>query len=72
MESQALQELVRKIFSDEETKSQFAANPESVLSKFSLTEQEKDAVLRTQTKFGPITSNSLQLSVAMPLDDFWF
>ena len=30
MESQALQELVRKIFSDEETKSQFAANPESV------------------------------------------
>ena len=52
MESQALQELVRKIFSDEETKSQFAANPESVLSKFSLTECEKEAILRAQTKFG--------------------
>jgi hypothetical protein len=71
MESQALQELVRKIFSDEETKAQFAANPESVLSKFSLTECEKKAVLRAQAKFGLIHSDSLQLSVARPLDDFW-
>jgi len=71
MESQALQELVRKIFSDEETKSQFAATPESVLSKFSLTECEKEAILRAQTKFGLTNSDSLQLSAAMPLDDFW-
>ena len=72
MESQALQELVRKIFSDEETKSQFAANPESVLSKFSLTASEKEAVLHTQTKFGLTNSDSLHLSVAGPLDDYWF
>ncbi|MGA9695928.1 MAG: hypothetical protein WBQ62_05915 [Dehalococcoidales bacterium] len=70
MESQALQELVRKIFNDEETKSQFAANPESILSKFSLTMHEKEAVLRTQTKFGLINSDSL--ATFIPLDDDWF
>jgi hypothetical protein len=72
MESQALQELVGKIFSDEETKSQFAANPEGVLSKFALTECERRAVLSAETKFGLINSDSLHLSVAGPLDDYWF
>ena len=71
METKELQELVRKIFSDEETKCQFIANPESVLSKFSLTACEKEAVLRSQTKFGLVNYNSLQLSTAVPLDNYW-
>ena len=41
MKSQSLQGLVKKIFADEKTKAQFLKNPESVLSKFGLTDQEK-------------------------------
>ena len=41
MKSQALQELVKKIFGDEKTKLQFMSDPDSILSQFTLTEQEK-------------------------------
>jgi len=41
MKSPQLQEMVRKIFSDEEIKSQFITSPESVLSRYSLTDDEK-------------------------------
>ena len=41
MKSQALQDLVKKIFSDEKTKAQFLKDPNSVISQFALTEQEK-------------------------------
>ena len=44
MKSQALQDLVKRIFSDEKTKRQFMSNPEGVLAQFNLTEQEKKAV----------------------------
>ncbi len=65
MKSQALQELVKKIFSDEKTKSQFMSNPDSVLAQFALTEQEKKAVLNTHAKLGLVTSDSLQLEAAI-------
>ena len=58
MKSQALQELVKKIFSDEKTRQQFESNPDSVLAQFTLTEQEKKAVLNTHTKLGLVTSDS--------------
>ena len=61
MKSQALQELVKKIFSDEKTKQQFMSNPESVLSQFTLTKQERKAILNTYTKLGLATSESGQL-----------
>ena len=69
MKSQALQELVKKIFGDEKTKSQFMANPDSVLAQFDLTEQEKEAVLNTYAKLGLATADSQQLEVA--LDPTW-
>jgi len=65
MKSQSLQELVKKIFGDEKTKSQFMANPDSVLSQFTLTEQEKKAVLNIHAKLGLVTSDSGQLEVAL-------
>ena len=65
MESQALQELVKKIFSDEEIRSQFMANPDSVLSQFSLTEDEKKAVLKTHARLGLMTSDSAQLEATI-------
>jgi hypothetical protein len=72
MKSQALQELVKKIFSDEKTKQQFMSNPESVLSQFKLTEQEKRAVIATHAKMGMVTSDSPQLEAALkPTTDWW-
>jgi hypothetical protein len=71
MKSQALQELVKKIFSDEEIKSQFMANPDSVLAMFSLTEDEKKAVLKTHVRLGQMTSDSAQLEATIEPDVFW-
>ena len=65
MKSQALQDLVKKIFSDEKTKSQFMSNPDSVLAQFNLTEQEKKAVLNIHAKLGLVTSDSQQLEAAL-------
>jgi len=65
MKSQALQELVKKIFSDEKTKSKFMTDPDSVLGHFNLTEQEKKAVLITHAKLGLVTADSGQLEVAI-------
>lgn len=72
MKLQPLQELVSKIFSDEEIRSQFMSNPNSVLSRFSLTEDEKKAVLQTYTKLGLITSNSAQMEAAVEPWANWF
>ncbi len=65
MKSQALQELVKKIFGDEKTKSEFMSNPDSVLARFNLTETEKRAVLKTHAKLGLATSGSQQLEAAV-------
>ena len=71
MKSQALQELVKKIFSDEKTKHQFMSDPDSVLAEFTLTEQEKKAVLSTHAKLGLVTSNSQQLEAALESTFDW-
>lgn len=65
MKSQALQELVKKIFGDEKTRSQFMSNPDSVLSQFALTEQEKKAVLNNHARLGLVTSDSRQLEAVL-------
>ena len=65
MKSQALQELVKKIFGDEKTKLQFMSDPDSILSQFALSEQEKNAVLKTHAKLGLVTSDSQQLAAAL-------
>lgn len=71
MKSQSLQELVKKIFGDEKTKSQFMANPDSVLAQFNLTEEEKRAVLKTHAKLGLVTSDSPQLEAALNPTQDW-
>jgi hypothetical protein len=72
MKSQALQQLVKKIFGDEKTKAQFMSDPESVISQYSLTEQEKKAVLSTHARLGLVTSGSPQLEAAIDLKTNWF
>lgn len=49
MESKGLQELVKKVFGDTITKSEFEHDPESVVARFHLTEPERKAVLATAT-----------------------
>jgi hypothetical protein len=71
MESKELKELVKKIFGDEKTKQQFISNPEGVISQFSLTEQEKKAVLNTHAKMGLVTSVSPQLEAAIKPTWIW-
>jgi len=71
MKSQSLKHLVQKIFSDEKTKQQFISDPESVISQFSLTKQEKKAVLNTHAKLGLITSDSIQLEQAVGPLSWW-
>jgi hypothetical protein len=71
MKSQALQEMIKKIFSDEKTKLQFMSNPESVLAQFNLSEQEKKAVLNTHAKLGLATADSQQLEAALDPLSYW-
>lgn len=72
MKSQALRELIKSIFTSDETKKQFESDPNSVLSQFSLTEQEKKAVLSAHAKFGLVSMNSPQLEAAIKADITWF
>ena len=71
MKSPALQEFVKKIFSDEKMRRQFEADPEKTLSKLSLTEQEKKAVLSSHTRLGLVTGNSQQLEAALEPTGQW-
>jgi hypothetical protein len=72
MKSKGLQELVAKVFSDEKTKLQFESDPEVVISQFTLTEQEKKAVMKTHARLGLVTSNSTQLEAAIDPTSSWF
>lgn len=71
MKSQTLQELVKKIYSDEKTQQEFQNNPESVLSRFSLTKQEKNAVLKTHAKMGLVATNSQHLEATLRANEGW-
>ncbi len=71
MKSQALQELVKKIFGDEKTRSQFESDPESVLARFSLTDEEKRAVLSINAKLGLVGAGSSQLEAAIEPTATW-
>ena len=71
MESQELKQLVNKIFGDEDTKAEFLRDPESVISRFSLTEQEKMAILSTHAKLGLVAGDTMQLEEAIEPDVAW-
>ncbi len=71
MESQELKRLVSKIFGDKETREEFLKNPENVISRFSLTEQEKRAVLSTHAKVGLVNGDSMQLESVIGPRTMW-
>ncbi len=72
MESTELKQLVSKIFSDKDTRAEFLKDPESVISRFSLSEQEKRAVLRTHAKLGLVTGDSIQLEETIAPRGMWY
>jgi hypothetical protein len=72
MKSQALQELVKKIFGDEKTRREFQKDPESVLARYNLTEQEKKAVLNTNAKLGLVATGSGQLEATLKANEGWW
>ncbi len=69
MNSQALQDLVKRIFADEETKRQFTADPRGFLATTDLTDEEKKAVLSTQARLGLVTSSGQVQAGPMA---FWY
>ena len=71
MKSIAIQEMVKKIFSSEETKSQFIADPNSIISHYELSEIEKKAVMVTHAKLGLVAGNSSQLSAVVGPLSWW-
>jgi hypothetical protein len=71
MKSEALQELVKKIFSEENTKQEFISNPESIISRYKLNKQEKRAVLACYSRFGLINNNSQQLESTLDPISEW-
>ncbi len=71
MKSQALQELVKKIFGDEKIKSEFMSNPDSVLARFNMTEVEKKAVLNMHARLGLVVSDSSQLAAVINPTSYW-
>jgi hypothetical protein len=72
MKSRTLQELINQIFSNAKTKQQFLNNPESVISQFSLTEQEKRAVLDVHSRIGLVTTDSPQLEAVIDPNITWW
>ena len=58
MKSEALQQLIKKLFGDEQARSEFKADPNRVISRYALTEEEKRAVLATHSRMGMVTTGS--------------
>jgi len=71
MKSQALQNLVKAIFSDEKSRQEFLANPHDVLSRYKLSDEEKKAVLDVHAKLGLVNGNSSQLEAAIDPTVIW-
>lgn len=72
MKSQELQKLVKEIFSNEKTRLEFSSNPNVVLARYNLTEQEKKAVLNTKIEMGVVSSDSPQLEATLVPRSGWF
>jgi hypothetical protein len=70
MGSRALQQMVHKIFNDNETKEKFLKDPESVIAGYTLTGREKKAVLTAHARVGLVT-NSTQLAIEEGPFNMW-
>jgi hypothetical protein len=67
MESQALKDLVKKLFSDQQSKQQFLSDPDSILPQFALTSAEKKAVLSSRAQLALATPDGQMNTEVAPL-----
>jgi hypothetical protein len=67
----AMKDLVKRIFSDEATKTRFASDPDSLMSEFSLSENEKKAVTTTFAHLGTGSSGSANMASTVGTMDEW-
>ncbi len=70
MASKSVQELVKKLFTEEETRAQFQKDPESILSRSTLSDSEKRSILATYKRSG-LTSNGTALAGTIEPLIFW-
>lgn len=71
MGADALREVVKKIFGDEDTKTRFMQDPGSVLAQFSLTEQEEKSIMNVFSRAKLVTGGSPQLGAVLQAYDLW-
>jgi len=67
MESQALKDLVKKLYSDSTARQQFLSDPDSILSQFSLSSAEKEAVLGRHARMALATPSGQMATGAEPM-----
>lgn len=72
MKPEGLSEFVKKVLADEKTRQQFESDPQSVLSNFSLTEEETRAVMSRQHKLGVAGAGSQELDGPIVPAGYWF
>jgi hypothetical protein len=71
MMTNALQELVNKVFSDQKARTEFEKDPETVIARFRLSEPERNAVLATQMKLGLAAAGGVRLDQAVDPIILW-
>jgi hypothetical protein len=71
MKSQALQQFISQIFGNEETRKEFVKDPQTVLSRFPLTDLEKKAVLNTHAKMS-IADGQICLDETVGPNTMWY
>jgi hypothetical protein len=71
VESQELKRFVNTIFNNPEIRVEFLKNPDIVISRFLLTEQEKRSVLSTHARLNMVLTGSQQLAEDIDPTAIW-
>ncbi len=71
MESKELKRFVSIIFNDPKTRVEFLENPKSVISRFSLTSQEKKLVLSAHARLNLVLASSRNLEEDINSTALW-
>jgi hypothetical protein len=71
MESQELKRFVNAIFNDQEIRMEFLKDPDTVISRFSLTKQEKRSVLNSHARLNMALNGSQQLTENIDPTAMW-
>ena len=61
MSLKAVKSIVKRTFSDSKFKKSLMENPDGVLAKFDLTDEEKDAIINVHTSVGVVGGDSAAL-----------